>query len=329
MSLHFFIGSVYSVIMKENGLRQIAQIAGCSCSTVSRVLNNRDGISSPVRKKILSIARQLSYRKPRTKRIIALLAALDHDGFDMYTMRLLREIVLKLHQKNFHAEVLFDDDSNILGQHYISGVISLHHTRHMAELLGTKCNIPMVCVNDYDNLPENVCKVVSDDREAIIGAVNYLIAKKCFQICLLVPDNPENLNTVSRINAFNEYARHTGLQEFCHVIYTRNNDRPTIPVDTCIEMLPANCQAVISTIEAITPELYKRLKALRPEIRLLSWSYSWQQASLPSDLPCMQQDFDSVAESAVQTIVDLLNNKKVFNTRVPYIFKPPQTPYAE
>ncbi|MBR4663837.1 MAG: LacI family DNA-binding transcriptional regulator, partial [Lentisphaeria bacterium] len=33
--------------MKKNGLKQIALTAGCSCSTVSRVLNNRNNISEP------------------------------------------------------------------------------------------------------------------------------------------------------------------------------------------------------------------------------------------------------------------------------------------
>ena len=47
--------------MKTNGLRQIAKKAGCSCAMVSRVLNNRHGISEAVRKKILALAGEMKY----------------------------------------------------------------------------------------------------------------------------------------------------------------------------------------------------------------------------------------------------------------------------
>ena len=69
--------------MKTNGLRQIAKKAGCSCATVSRVLNNRQGISDAVRKKILALAGEMKYTGTPGKRNVTLFANLDVDGFDI------------------------------------------------------------------------------------------------------------------------------------------------------------------------------------------------------------------------------------------------------
>ena len=82
--------------MKTNGLRQIAKKAGCSCATVSRVLNNRQGISEAVRKKILALAEEMKYTGTPGKRIVTLFANLDIDGFDIYTMHLLHEVMVCL-----------------------------------------------------------------------------------------------------------------------------------------------------------------------------------------------------------------------------------------
>ena len=141
--------------MKINGIKEIAEAAGCSCSTVSRVLNNRNGISEATRQKIISIAERLDYANKRKKRIVAVFCFLDSDGYDAYSMHLLRQVVLALHNAGFYAEVLFNENIEIVGEHYICGAISIQiSVEGIPELWGKKYRLPMVCVNDRDNLPE-------------------------------------------------------------------------------------------------------------------------------------------------------------------------------
>jgi LacI family transcriptional regulator len=57
---------------KRPGVLQIAKLAGVSIGTVDRALHNRPGVSSETRKKILRIAKELSYTPNPAARILGL-----------------------------------------------------------------------------------------------------------------------------------------------------------------------------------------------------------------------------------------------------------------
>lgn len=306
--------------MKKNGIKQIAEIAGCSYATVSRVLNNRPGISDPVRKKILNIATKLDYTNSRKKRIIAVLAYLDTDGFDHYSMHLLRQMVNGLHRAGFHVEVLFNEDYKILGEHYVSGIVSIKMYNNTASSIGSKLKLPMISVNDFDNLPEDIHMVYSDNQQAIEESVDYLVQCGHRSIYLLTPVYEDNFSTANRIRSFREYIEKLDLSEHCGIVFSRNNFLATIPVDEYVKALPSECTALISTIEVCAVRLHTALQKLRPDVTLVTWALPWQDEVKELDIPCMQQDFDSLVEKTIQLLIDKLDGKKISNQAIPYIF---------
>jgi LacI family transcriptional regulator len=52
-------------------LKQIAKLAGVSCSTVSRVMNNRPGVRRQTRERILLIVREYGYEPDPVARSLA------------------------------------------------------------------------------------------------------------------------------------------------------------------------------------------------------------------------------------------------------------------
>lgn len=311
--------------MKINGIKEIAKAAGCSCSTVSRVLNNRNGISETVRKRIISIAEQLDYANKRKKRIVAVFCYLDKDGFDSYSMHLLRMVVLALHNAGFYAEVLFNENIDIVGEHYICGAVSIQLSmERIPELWGKKYRLPLVCVNDHDNLPEDIHSVVSDDQLAISNAVQWLAERGHRSICLLTVKMQENnLADESRIRAFEEKIRELGIEAGCGICFTRNRFRSTLPVDTYIRQIPKECTAVINLIEDAAYNFGARLKVLRPDLTMITLAYPWQNDVLSMGLPCIIHDFDTLSKKTVQMLRDQLDGRNVRSQKVPFLFKIP------
>lgn len=306
--------------MRTNGIKQIAELAGCSCSTVSRVLNNRAGISDPVREKILEIANSLDYANTKKKRIVALLVTLDADGFDEYSMHLMRMIVLELRKAGFYVNVLFNENIEILGENYISGIISINVYDNFASVNGRKFKVPMVCVNDYGNVEEDIHVVYSDDTKAVADATSYLM--KCgHKSIYLLTNSADSMSNANRIHAFNDCIRNYGLEKNCGVILARRRFLYTCPVDDYVKRLPPECTALISATEAFGPALYESLQRLRPDVTLLSWWFAWDKRINGLKIPYMHQNFKMLAKKAVEILQRQIEGKQVSNVAVPYAFK--------
>lgn len=306
-------------IMKTNGLRQIAKKAGCSCSTVSRVLNNRHGISDAVRKKILALAQEMKYTGTPGKRTVTLFANLDVDGFDVYTMHLLHEVMIELHRAEFRVEVLFDSDVEMSGERYICGAVSLLPYDRIASVWGKKRNQPLVCINDYSDFPGGVPSVCSDDRKAIRDAVDFLYGRGHRFISLLIPDM-DTLNNLVRAGTFEAYTAEYGTQLRSSIIRTESRFQNTVPLERYVEQLPADCTAVIAPVEAFGIRLCRILKTLRPETELIPWCYPQPEDAVSAEIPSMRQDYRSLAETAVKMLLDQLQGIPVSNSFVPYVF---------
>mgnify|MGYP002524747752 CR=1 FL=1 len=311
--------AIVMFIMKTNGLRQIAKKAGCSCATVSRVLNNRQGISDAVRKKILALAGEMKYTGTPGKRNVTLFANLDVDGFDIYTMHLLHEVMIELHRAEFRVEVLFDSDVEMSGERYICGAVSLLPYDRIASIWGKKRNQPLVCINDYSDFPGGVPSVCSDDRKAIRDAVDFLYGKGHRFISLLVT-GMDTLNNLVRVGAFEAYTAEYKGQLRSSVIRTESRFLNAVPLEQYVEKLPADCTAVIAPVEAFGNRLYRILKAQRPETELIPWCYPQHDYAAAEVVPSMQQDFRSLAKTAVKMLLDQLQGTSVSNSFVPYIF---------
>lgn len=139
-------------------LKDIANRAGVSLATVSRVLNNdpRLSVSVETRRKIISIAEQLSYTKrPKsqvTGRRIAIVQwySAERELDDIYYMSVRMNVEQAAQQAGFMTMTVFENNMDQIPQD-IDGIVAIGkfsgHQLHLFEKL-----TPAVVVVDYDVL---------------------------------------------------------------------------------------------------------------------------------------------------------------------------------
>lgn len=177
-------------------IEQIAELAGVSIATVSRVINNKDKVKKSTKNKVLSIMEELNFHPKQNNTLsninsnVILLCVPDfnnpfnatiidgvqtsahENGYD----------VLILQSKNYYTDTT--DYENILKSNSIAGIIILSSVANNRILddIGYKC--PVVMCSEY---AENygVSYVSIDDVSSAKTAVNYLISTGCKKIGIL------------------------------------------------------------------------------------------------------------------------------------------------
>ena len=149
-------------------LKDIANRAGVSLATVSRVLNNdpRLSVSVETRRKIISIAEQLSYTKrPKsqvTGRRIAIVQwySAERELDDIYYMSVRMNVEQAAQQAGFMTMTVFENNMDQIPQD-IDGIVAIGkfsgHQLHLFEKL-----TPAVVVVDYDVLVGGLDCVLPD-----------------------------------------------------------------------------------------------------------------------------------------------------------------------
>lgn len=219
--------------MPKPTLRDVAELAGVSKATASRVLNNRGSgvqVSERTRRRILDAARQLDYRPyaaaralgSRRSGLIALVlpaAPEPEHRYHRFSHLKLSETLSGVHQitREYRLNLIMQiagpdylDDEHVLGlwkSGGVDGILWLNLPLHpaLAEL-----DCPVVAINVMDPaIP--VGYVVTDQYRGCRDAVEYLLAKGHRRIAHI--QGPENLYlTQERRRAYLDVMAEHGLQ---------------------------------------------------------------------------------------------------------------------
>ena len=150
-------------------IRHIAKLSGCSISTVSRVLNNREGVAPGTRKAVFETIRQLEYQPSLTAR--GLRAKQDRlIGFALPVSsagafsQIIQQAIDSTH-KHGDPELEENSISNLLRRN-ISGIV-LSRVSDDSAILNkiVQRNIPIIVI-DRALSRENVSNVVLDNQKA-------------------------------------------------------------------------------------------------------------------------------------------------------------------
>lgn len=171
-------------IDKRPTLSDIAEKAGVSNSTVSRVINNNCSVNKSVREKVLSAIKELGYEKrikkhkKETKQIIGVLIPnIDNAYFPLLVKAI--ESTAKIYN---YSIILVDSEDNVEAENKnidrlleigVDGLICIPSQGNNHKIKQIK-NIPVVFLDrviDY----ENICSVTIDNEEGAYQAVKYLI----------------------------------------------------------------------------------------------------------------------------------------------------------
>lgn len=187
----------------------IAKEAGVSASTVSRVLNGREGISEETRKRVLAIAEGSGFELSESARSLAtnssrLIGILVSDIRNQHYTEGAYVMVEEFQKMGYCSIIMHagsDDESKgralrLLSSRRVDGVVmigSSFSSESVASAVSTYMpNTPIVMENGFLPL-DNAYSVIADDKGGLISAVQYLKDRGVRAFCYInANDTPSN-----------------------------------------------------------------------------------------------------------------------------------------
>lgn len=188
-------------------IRQVADSAGVSIGTVSRVLNNKPGVSERTRQHVFTVAQELGYVFPERSRTIS--PEVTHLGFlssfrsintNPFYADVFHGVEQACHQLHINLSVSSLNIENhqieriprLVQDNYINGLVVTGGVipQEVFATLGKLSQVPLVLVdNHFDRCPWDT--VMTDNVDGARLAVEHLINKGHRHITMLGgPDHP-------------------------------------------------------------------------------------------------------------------------------------------
>ncbi len=210
-------------------IKQISKISGFSIATISKVLNERPGISTPTKIKIRQIAEKLNYFpycKPRTsglsQRMFKYIGILNTQYEYYIRSQVESGIEDILSSDGYHIlKLAFDEEHNILCDKELffrtieqdkSIVGLLSNTLGLSDKIISKLNnngIPVVIIDKYTDFGK--CIVV-DNEQAIYDAVIKLISLGHTNIGFICPESVGKDIWDERLNGYKRALIESGIE---------------------------------------------------------------------------------------------------------------------
>ena len=292
--------------MKEVTIRDIAAKTGCSIASVSRALNHGGKLLPETRKRILSAANEMGYRRSGKQRIIALILPRRNAIAGFYPSALLQRIVK--HPLFAPPEtilmMLSSEDVCILHQTVVAdGVLSIDYSQALAHKLPGSSGLPFVCINDTGRPIEHAYSVCSNEVQGVRLAVRHLFLHGHRRIGFILNETALNRSLRLRRESFLQSTAELGCAN-SSILIERTPDRPLYE---CIAyLLKRNISALMVGSEGYALETVHILnlfgKRIPEDISLLLWEQEGVTELCTPRITAVCQDFDALADSAAELL---------------------------
>lgn len=158
--------------IRKTTLRDIAMNLGISISQASRALNRKPDVAPELREKVLALAKKLNYRNTSGKhtKTIGVLVPWFQFSFDAYV----DEIIAQTRERKLHMAVFPRNDVPVLDSQLIDGALAIGE--RISSEWGRQHNIPLVVINNFGWVLDNVSSVMPDADGESRQALEHLIA---------------------------------------------------------------------------------------------------------------------------------------------------------
>jgi LacI family transcriptional regulator len=190
---------------------ELADQLGVSASTVSRVLNQRGGIGSATRKRVLDRARAAGFRPRLTARQCTVAVVIDrhqYSTFGGFVPCLLSSLIQSLSKHDLAVELVTEHNRARLNDRLIDGVLAMAWDDATIDAVRRLKDVPVVTLNRMD-VPE-FSSVCTDHRRDGEMAVEYLAARGHRRMVMIVEER-DNWGSRQRVEGFLSKLRELGL----------------------------------------------------------------------------------------------------------------------
>jgi LacI family transcriptional regulator len=210
------------------GLREIAELAGVSPATVSRVFNHHPNVRAELRERVFAVAREHGYspRLASKQRNVVILAP----GEAIYPIRNCLEMVMmaltqELPKREFRIEILPQEDMDRLNSIQFCGAVAIG--AEPGDFVGWSARypVPLVLV-DRDAPPRepSVYSVRSDEAQGMDLAIGHLFDRGCRTIGCIIHGAAGTGNADARQAAVSQALQSRGLPANAALIHLSEDD---------------------------------------------------------------------------------------------------------
>ena len=306
----------------------VAKAAGCSVSSVSKVMNNHPNLSEHLRLKVMEQARRLNYdlRLGKLKRLALILPAPWRFRLDGYVAAMLNAMVYVLYQRNIQMEIVQENDLNVLRSRRIDGGISISWEPGLSTDWFENFQLPLVRINTnptFSGRDSLLAYVNMDSRKSIQNLLGKLFSLGHRHILFLTPDAMEIETVRTRYQGFYEYLKSHRIQhpeKNCIFNMRKNSFEENLVL--LKKAVSNGATALISVDEGAAREVLNMVEKLKLNVPKRISVVSWEQKNiLPYFNPPitgMAMDYTQLSEAAVDLLDALCRGERVSDIYFPF-----------
>lgn len=314
---------------KRAGIQAVAQLAGVSITTVSRVINKVPTVSEAKRKKVEEIIRKLKFTpspqaqalaRGRTNTIALIIPRYEGIFYSFYALELIRGIGTLCDALKLDLLLHLTDGRSIFNAKSIAGIIFADIIGNRAQLeWALKEKIPTVVINNFIEDLEVSC-IAIDNLGGSREAVKYLINLGHKRIAHIAGDFITQAASL-RMQGYRQALAENGLKENQEYIirtdYSRGRARQA--TEKLLDLNPPPTAIFIASdsmaLEAVTVIMEKGSK-VPDDISVIGFDDNPSALYGVVALTTVRQPLIKMAEEGVKELNGLIKGKKEFLKKI-------------
>lgn len=299
---------------KRATIYDLAQLAGVSPGTVSRVLNNRDRVKASTRERVLKAAQELDLKPQSSVRMkqVAIITEPEYtDRVYGYAASLTAHLSFELSRRNVGVLLPTDPIEQLPG-YFLDGVIAVTYCEQTESMLRElEDRIPVVYIDKFDG-PPKMHSIRSDHYRAGYLAAEYLIKRGRKRLGLVSAESPAE---EERLRGFSDAIREGGIEMDEHLIIRHNPAMSTYSIVARMVRCEADALFVPGTsfqvVEFVHILSYIMGKKIPADISIIGGENEGVSELLIPPLTTIREPLKEMSEAAVKRVLDLTDGKRI------------------
>ena len=297
--------------MKKALLKDIAETMGISVSQASRALNHQGRVSDDTRNQVMRLAKKMNYRNlsNRRRKRIAVLA----DYFGDFTVHILNQLLLESGRMKFSFYVIPFMNLDKLNDRFFDGAILLSQNPEQTKWC-EKFKIPLVVINQYGNVLENIASVFPDAEHEVRTAMTHFLNLGHRKIARIHFVSRKTCKRVlSRgVDEFDRIAEENGIRDqVCSVCVGKPEEKV---IEEVLRLVDEGFTAFLVILTDRTPCLLHRLRQaglrIPEDISLITYENN-HSAYLEPPLTTIEYNYEQLVRKAVEQLKNEIAGKKI------------------
>lgn len=329
-----------SLKTKKVSLKTIAEMAGCSTTTVSNILNAKGLFGEKIRDKVMKLVKKYNYtinasarslRMGKSETIALVFYRPNVDIFKSeYYLTMMYGLQKRLAELGFEillSEVSQSDEEKNRQPRFVSrgkadAIVALGRVpENIVKLLGAS-ELPMLMLDSYS---ENVDSIYTDGKKATAEMTDHLVSLGHKNIAYFAYDNFD-FNTDMRIKGFRQSVKKAGLEHSCRLYRNFKTNEEACGVFEDVLSRVDRPTAILSSNDSIATSLICRAQTLGlripQDVAFCGYDDTILAVSCTPNLTTAHVDCALIGEFGAETVVSRLENPsaktvvKIFNAPV-------------